>query len=211
MRMLKDLFERNAEWALRMRENDPEFFQNLAKGQRPTYMWIGCSDSRVPANEIVDLPPGEVFVHRNVANLVLHTDLNVLSAIQYAVDELRVQHIIVCGHYGCGGVRAAADTKRLGLIDNWLMEIKDLHQRHRTELLALPSDDARTDRLCELNVAQQVARVCHTPIVQTAWHRGQELHVHGWIYNLGDGLLKDMHLCVSGTGGTSPIYRTETP
>ncbi len=207
MRVLKHLFERNAEWAAGVKKRDPGFFDRLAAQQKPAYMWIGCSDSRVPANEIVDLPPGEVFVHRNVANLVLHTDLNVLSALQFAVEALKIKHVIVCGHYGCGGVKAAMGTRSLGLMDNWLIEIKDLHQRHRAELAALSDAASRLDRLCELNVAQQVARVCHTPILQKAWRRGQEVSVHGWIYDLRDGLLKDLGLCVSGDKFTSPIYR----
>ena len=191
MRHLPHLFENNRQWAARRTEADPGFFPRLAAQQAPKHFWIGCADSRVPANEIVGLDPGEMFVHRNVANLMVHTDLNCLSVLQYAVEVLKVEHIIVCGHYGCGGVRAAFERPRLGLIDNWLRHIQDVHTHHRDELDALPDNDARVNRLCELNVADQVENVCRTTIVQDAWGRGQGVAVHGWIYSLKDGLLRE--------------------
>ena len=175
---------------------DPAFFLELAKRQSPEYLWIGCSDSRVPANQIVGLQPGDVFVHRNVANVVVHTDLNCLSVLQYAVDVLRVKHVIVCGHYGCGGVAAALAGTRHGLIDNWLRHVTDVREKHAAELTALPQD-RRLDRLCELNVVEQVVNVSQTTVVRDAWARGQELTVHGWIYDLRDGLLRDLGRCVT--------------
>ena len=191
MARLTDLLVNNQKWAqARVREN-PDFFSRLVAQQAPTYLWIGCADSRVPANEIVNLPPGELFVHRNVANVVVHTDLNCLSVLQYAVDVLRVQHIIVCGHYGCGGVRAALTGAKLGLIDNWLRHVQDVRQKHAADVDALPIGD-REDRLCELNVLEQAANVCETTIVQDAWDRGQSVTVHAWIYRLDDGLLRDL-------------------
>jgi carbonic anhydrase len=189
-----------------MQKHDPEFFVELAKEQTPPYLWIGCSDSRVPANQIVGLTPGEVFVHRNVANVVSHTDLNCLSVVQYAVEVLKVRHIIVCGHYGCGGVRAALEDVPLGLIDNWLRLIKDVY--HSSELKGSDAEpDKIADRMCEINVAAQVRNVCHTTIVQDAWRRGQPLSVHGWVYSLGDGLLKDLNLCISTPDQLDAIYR----
>jgi carbonic anhydrase len=188
---IEDLFERNRAWAAEMVARDAEFFAALVDRQSPDYLWIGCSDSRVPANQIVGLEPGEVFVHRNVANLVVHTDLNCLSVLQYAVEVLAVRHVVVCGHYGCGGVQAAHEGARHGLIDNWLRHVTDVARKHETELGTLP-DDARVDRLCELNVAEQVANVCATTIVEEAWGRGQELTVHGVVYDLRDGLLQDL-------------------
>jgi carbonic anhydrase len=198
MKLLKHLFDRNRQWARDMTAADPGFFARLSRQQAPEYLWIGCSDSRVPANQVIGLDPGEVFVHRNVANLVVHTDLNCLSVMQFAVEGLEVQHIIVCGHYGCGGVRAAMDDVEMGLIDNWLRHIQDVRDRHKAELARLADADARANRLCELNVAQQVNNVCRTTIVRDAWKRGQELAVHGWIYSLQDGLLRDLGLCVTG-------------
>jgi carbonic anhydrase len=189
---LSDLFERNRAWAADQLARDPEFFRGLAERQAPEFLWIGCSDSRVPANQIVGLAPGEVFVHRNVANVVVHTDLNCLSVLQYAVDVLRVRHVIVCGHYGCGGVRAALDRSRHGLIDNWLRHVTDVAEKHEGELAALAEDKRRFDRLCELNVVEQVANVCATTIVEDAWARGQQLTVHGLVYGLEDGLLRDL-------------------
>jgi len=183
----------------RVREQQPDFFQRLARQQNPDYLWIGCSDSRVPANQIVGLQPGDVFVHRNVANVVVHTDLNCLSVLQYAVDVLRVRHVIVCGHYGCGGVAAALHGSRHGLIDNWLRHVADVGEKHAAELHSLPAD-ARHDRLCELNVVEQVANVCQTTIVEDAWARGQELAVHGVVYGLRDGLLRDLAVSTAGTG-----------
>ncbi len=196
MNDLSDLFQRNREWAERITAEDPHFFEELAKQQSPQYLWIGCSDSRVPANEIVGMLPGELFVHRNVANLVIQTDLNCLSVVQYAVEVLKVKHIIVCGHYGCGGVRAAYENPKLGLIDNWLRTIRRLYLNHAEEIDGL-DETVRIDRLCELNVMQQVANVCITTVVQDAWERGQELAVHGVIYSISDGVLRDLAMNVS--------------
>ena len=204
MRILRPLFEQNAAWARRIRERDPDFFTRLTSQQAPAYLWIGCSDSRVPANEIVDLLPGELFVHRNVANLVVHTDLNCLSVLQYAVDVLRVRHVIVCGHYGCGGVHAAAANTRLGLIDNWLRHVKDVQQKHTQQLSRITNEAARIRRLCELNVIEQVKNVGQTTIIQDAWSRGQSVSVHGWIYALKDGLLRDL-----GMGASNPHELTK--
>jgi carbonic anhydrase len=192
---LKHLFENNRTWAEKMLAQEPGFFDKLSHLQNPEYLWIGCSDSRVPANQITGLAPGEVFVHRNVANVVVHTDLNCLSVMQFAVDVLKVKHIIVCGHYGCGGVRAALFGDRLGLIDNWLRHIQDVRDRH-AGLLARLADEAAADRLCELNVIEQVANVVQTTIVRDAWERGQQLAVHGWIYGLTDGRLRDLGMTV---------------
>lgn len=192
MKYLQRLFDNNRTWAAAQRSHDARFFERLAAIQRPEFLWIGCSDSRVPANQITGLEPGEVFVHRNVANIVVHTDLNCLSVIQFAVDVLKVQHVIVCGHYGCGGVKSALDGERLGLINNWLRHIEDVRDKHRAVLDAQATAQARWDRLCELNVIEQVTRVCRTTIVQDAWAKGQELMVHGWIYGLADGLLHDL-------------------
>jgi carbonic anhydrase len=206
MRVLKHLFDNNRAWAANMIARDPQFFHRLAAQQAPQYLWIGCADSRVPANEIIGLLPGEVFVHRNIANAVIHTDLNCLSVIQYAVEVLRVRHIIVCGHYGCGGVRAAMQNQEFGLIDNWLRHLKDIYQKHETTLNPL-EDAPRFDRFCELNVIEQVYNVCHTTIVQGAWRRGQEVAVHGWIYDVSDGLLNDLGVCVTGAGEIGALYR----
>jgi carbonic anhydrase len=192
---LAELFERNRAWAAAMVATDPEFFAELAKHQSPEYLWIGCSDSRVPANQIVGLQPGDVFVHRNVANVVVHTDLNCLSVLQYAVDVLGVRHVIVCGHYGCGGVAAALAGTRHGLIDNWLRHVTDVGEKHAAELDSLPAD-RRLDRLCELNVVEQVANVSQTTIVGDAWARGQAVTVHGLVYGLEDGLLRDLEVSV---------------
>jgi len=197
MRVLHDLFENNRKWARDIKAGDPEFFRRLSKQQSPSYLWIGCSDSRVPANQIVGLLPGELFVHRNVANVVVHTDLNCLSTIQFAVDVLKVRHVIVCGHYRCGGVKAALLDQRMGLIDNWLRHVQDVRQKHDPQLLAIQDEDQRWDRLCELNVIEQVVNVCQTTIVQNAWERGQELSVHGWIYSIQDGLLRDLKMCIT--------------
>lgn len=191
VKTLKHLFEQNRQWSKAIRRQQPNFFQRLSHQQNPDYLWIGCSDSRVPANQIVGVAPGEIFVHRNIANTVVHTDLNCLSVIQYAVEVLGVQHIIVCGHYGCGGIRAAMENQRHGLIDNWLLHIKDTQRFHQTELAPL-DDSQRFDRLCELNVIEQVKNVAHSTVVQTAWEKGQKLDVHGWVYDLANGLLKDL-------------------
>lgn len=195
--MLSQLFENNRAWASRMTQQDPEFFRRLARQQAPEYLWIGCADSRVPANEIVGLLPGELFVHRNVSNVVVHTDLNCLSVIQFAVEVLHVRHVIVCGHYGCGGVLAALRDGRSGLIDNWLRHVQDVRWKHRDQLEALETEAERHDRLCELNVMEQVANVSQTTVVQDAWARGQQLAVHGWIYGLKDGLLHDLRVNVT--------------
>ena len=207
MRLLKQLFDNNRNWAARMTERDPEFFKKLAAQQSPTYLWIGCADSRVPANEIIGLMPGEVFVHRNVANVVVHTDLNCLSVIQYAVEVLHVKHIIVCGHYGCGGVNTAMQNREFGLIDNWLRHLKDLYQKHEHELMELGDERTRANRFCELNIIEQVHNVCHSTIVQGAWRRGQELAVHGWVYGLADGLLQDLNVTITSTAELNELYR----
>ncbi len=188
MNKLADLLQCNRQWAAGVNESDPEFFAKLANQQSPKYLWIGCSDSRVPANQITGLAPGEVFVHRNVANVVVETDFNLLAVLQYAVDVLKVRHIIVCGHYGCGGVRAALENFRHGMIDNWLSSIRSLSRQHRAELDAL-SPEAAVDRLCELNVLAQARHVARTTIVEDAWGRGQELYIHSWIYRLDNGIL----------------------
>ena len=204
MQTLGHLFDNNKAWADRIRRQDPEFFLKLSQQQLPTYLWIGCSDSRVPANQIVGLAPGELFVHRNLGNLVVHTDLNCLSVLQFAVDILKVRHVIVCGHYGCSGVQAALRRDRLGLSDNWLRHVQDVREKH-------PGIGGRdfesSDRLCELNVIEQVANVCHTTIARDAWERGQELTVHGWIYGLQDGLLRDLNVTVADFHETLPVYR----
>ena len=207
MRVLKDLFDRNRDWAGKIKAEDPEFFARLSEQQHPEYLWIGCADSRVPANQILDLLPGQIFVHRNIANLVVHTDLNCLAVIQFAVEVLKIRHIIVCGHYGCSGIRAAMDNREHGLIDNWLRNIKDVYRYHEAKINALASDQARFDRLCELNVVEQVANVCHTSIVQNAWKAGQELAVHGWIYAIDDGILQDLNVCVTCPDEISQIHR----
>lgn len=200
MKLLKPLFDNNRRWAERIRQENPVFFEQLAKQQNPEFLWIGCSDSRVPSNQIIDLMPGEVFVHRNIANMVIHTDLNCLSVLQYAVDVLKVKHIMVVGHYGCGGVRAAMGQQRLGLIDNWLGHLRDIYRLYKEELL-LMDEDKRFDRLCELNVIEQVANVTSSTIMQEAWDRGQEVAVHGWIYGIDNGLLTDLDVTVDRNRG----------
>ncbi|MEI6858854.1 MAG: carbonate dehydratase [Shewanella sp.] len=195
MKILKPLFENNRRWAARIVQEKPDFFELLAKQQNPEYLWIGCADSRVPSNQIIDLMPGEVFVHRNIANMVIHTDLNCLSVLQYAVEVLKVKHIMVVGHYGCGGVKASMSKKRLGLIDNWLGHIRDIHRLHSEELDNL-SEQKKFDRLCELNVIEQVGNVCSSNIVQDAWERGHNVSVHGWIYSVDNGLLSDLDVTV---------------
>ncbi len=198
MPSLSDLLTNNRQWAARRRDEDPGFFPRLAQQQFPNYLWIGCADSRVPANDVVGLDPGELFVHRNVANVVVHTDLNCLSVIQYAVEVLQVEHVIVCGHYGCGGVQAAWRGRPLGLIDNWLRHVQDIASPHLAELERLGSEEATVARLCELNVLAQVVHVARTTIVQDAWRRGQPLALHGWIYGLEDGLIQDLGLMLTG-------------
>jgi len=206
MEILPHLFANNKAWAGRIRREKPGFFLELSQQQSPAYLWIGCSDSRVPANEIVGLAPGELFVHRNVANLVVHTDLNCLSVMQFAVDILKVSHIIVCGHYGCSGVGAALRRDRLGLSDNWLRHLQDIREKHENFLAGVAGDPETADRLCELNVIEQVANVCQTSIARDAWERGQGLAVHGWIYGLGDGLLRDLKVTVSAFAEARPVY-----
>jgi carbonic anhydrase len=205
--LIEDCFAANRRWAADTVAEDPGFFARLAKLQTPELLWIGCSDSRLPPNEIIGRAPGELFVHRNVANLVEHTDVNCLSVLQYAVDVLQVKHVIVCGHYGCGGVRAAMTAQPLGLIDNWLRHIRDVHLWNRDELAAIEDFDARANRLAELNVKAQVANVCHTTIVQDAWRRGQPITIHGWIYSLGDGLLRDLGFGIASPEQIPPEYR----
>jgi carbonic anhydrase len=197
MGQLDHLFAQNKAWADSIRARDPEFFPKLSRQQSPEYLWIGCSDSRVPANEIVNLLPGELFVHRNIANVVVHTDLNCLSVMQFAVDVLKVKHVIVCGHYGCSGVRAALRCDRIGLADNWLRHVQDVAEKHRACVHRVEGEAQRTSLLCELNVIEQVANVCQTTIVRDAWERGQALTVHGWIYGLKDGLIRNLGLCAS--------------
>lgn len=191
MKTLKHLIENNLAWAASIKEKDPEFFSRLSEQQSPEYLWIGCSDSRVPANQITGLPPGEVFVHRNIANVVVHTDFNCLSVIQFAVEVLKVKHIIVCGHYGCGGIKAALENHEHGLIDNWLRHIKDVIRFNQSKFDGLTHED-KLDLLCELNVTEQVKNVCNTTIVQKAWNEGKELSIHGWIYSIENGILKDL-------------------
>lgn len=201
---LDHLFKNNQAWAARISKIDPEFFSKLSQQQAPAYLWIGCADSRVPANEIVGLLPGELFVHRNVANLVVHTDLNCLSVLQFAVDVLKVRHVIVCGHYGCGGVTAALRRDRIGLSDNWLRHLQDVRFKHEPTLAK--AGERMSDRLCELNVIEQAANVCHTTIARDAWERGQELVVHGWVYGLQDGLLRDLEVTVTNYAEALPVY-----
>jgi carbonic anhydrase len=208
MRTLPQLFDNNREWARQNTARDPQFFQALVAQQSPKYLWIGCSDSRVPANDIVGLAPGELFVHRNVANVVVHTDLNCLSVLQYAVDVLKVEHVIVCGHYGCGGVRAAYLRSSFGLIDNWLRHVQDVRERHEAAIMEAVSDEARIDRLCELNVVEQVLHVCQTTIVEDAWRRQQKLAVHGWVYDLRDGLLRDLGCTDVSAGEVANVHAT---
>ena len=202
---ISDLFNHNRAWAAEMERVRPGFFTNLKNQQNPKYMWIGCSDSRVPANQITGLDPGEVFVHRNVANVVVHSDLNSLSTIQYAVDALQVKHVIVCGHYGCGGVKAALENIRVGLADNWIRHIQDVRDRHRQLLNAMP-ESKRFDALVQLNAIEQVVNVCQSTVLQDAWGRGQEISVHGWVYGVHDGLLQDLHITVSGSDGLEALY-----
>jgi carbonic anhydrase len=197
MQLLAQLFENNRAWAAEMKRQDPDFFRRLLEEHAPDFLWIGCSDSRVRANQIVGLPAGDMFVHRNVANVVVHTDLNCLSAIQFAVEALRVPHIIVCGHYDCGGVLAALQNRKLGLIDNWLRHVQDVRNKHREQIEALATEKEQHARLCELNVIEQVVNVGQTTVVRDAWSRGQQVAVHGWIYDLNDGLIKDLGVSVS--------------
>ena len=207
MDALDHLFANNRSWAEKIKTEDPQFFSKLSSQQQPEYLWIGCSDSRVPSNQIIGLMPGEVFVHRNVANIVIHSDLNCQSVLQYAVDVLQVKHIMVVGHYGCGGVRAAMETAPHGLIDNWLRSLKDIYAAQRPLFTQVETAEDRVDLLCELNVKAQVLNVCHTIVVQNAWERGQQLAVHGWIYGVRDGLLHDLNVTVNGSDQIDPEYR----
>lgn len=191
------LFENNRQWAEKIREQDADFFKKLAAQQTPEYLWIGCADSRVPANDLLGLLPGELFVHRNIANLVVHSDLNCLSVLQFAIDVLKVKHVIVCGHYGCSGVHAALTGRRIGLADNWLRHVMDVHQKHEKYLGEVLTPRERLDRLCELNVIEQVVNVCQTTIIQDAWERGQEVAIHGWVYGIQDGLLSELGMTIS--------------
>ena len=208
MHPLDSLFKKNREWSENIHRRDPEFFRTLSRQQAPEYLWIGCSDSRVPANEICGLLPGEIFVHRNVANIVVHSDLNCLSVMQYAVDVLRVKHIIIVGHYGCGGVRATIEGKKFGLIDNWLRHVQDVVLKHAEHLTCIRDDSARVDRLCELNVITQVINAAQTTIVQNAWERGQQLAVHGWVYGLTDGLVRHLGISVSTAAELAAAVKT---
>jgi len=206
MRTLKKLFDNNRAWAEKIRAQQPDFFDKLSHQQSPEYLWIGCSDSRLPPNDITGLLPGELFVHRNVANVVVHTDFNCLSVMEYAVVVLKIKHIIVCGHYGCGGVQAALRNSELGLIDNWLRHIRDVYYKHETRLGQIADESQRWARLCELNVIEQVNNVSNTTVVRNAWKRGQELMLHGWIYSLKDGLLRDLHMGIANLQTTSTVY-----
>ena len=198
MKSIQHLFDNNQQWADKIKEEDPNFFKRLSEQQKPEYLWIGCSDSRVPANELLGMSPGEVFVHRNIANQVIHTDLNCLSVIQFAVEILKVKHIIVCGHYGCGGIIASIDNKRHGLIDNWLGHIKDVYRFHKDKLDAVEDHKTKVNLLCDLNVVEQVANVCHTTTLVNAWKANQDVTVHGFVYNLHDGILKNLNVSCSG-------------
>lgn len=206
MRTLKTLFENNRAWAEAMKSQQADFFQRLSQQQLPEYLWIGCSDSRLPPNEILGLMPGELFVHRNVANVVIHTDFNCLSVMEYAIEVLKVKHVIICGHHGCGGVQAALRNLELGLIDNWLRHVRDVHDKHEAALKVVAEESRRWDKLCELNVIEQVHNVCNTTIVQRAWKNGQQLSIHGWVYSLNDGLLRDLNVCTTSTEESDRIY-----
>src|SRR5450631_2034033 len=207
MASLPDLLSNNRQWADGVKRRDPGFFDRLARQQTPRYLWIGCSDSRVPANEIVGLRPGELFVHRNIANVVVHSDLNCLSVTQFAVDVLQVEHIIVCGHYGCSGVAAALNNQRVGLADNWLHHVHDVHAKHEARIATIGEVSQRVDRLCELNVIEQVANVCQTTAVRDAWKRAQPLAVHGWVYGLKDGIVRDLGVTVEGPDENADAYQ----
>ncbi|MCC9602460.1 carbonate dehydratase [Stieleria sp. JC731] len=207
MRLLPQLIENNRKWVDNVNESDPDFFEKLAQGQSPELLWIGCADSRVPANQILGLRPGDVFVHRNIANVVVHSDFNCQSVIEFAVSVLKIKHIIVCGHYSCGGVKAASQNHHVGLIDNWLRHIRDVRQKHDAVLQGIDDENAKIDRLCELNVVEQAYNVCHSTVVQEAWERGQDLAVHGWIYDIGDGLIKDLNVTISEPNEIAHAYR----
>lgn len=208
MRELKKLFDSNREWAEGMLAKDPEFFQKMSLSQSPRYLWIGCSDSRIPASEILGLEPGELFVHRNLANIFSHTDFNCLSVLQFAVDYLNVEHVIVCGHYDCGGVAAAMEKEQFGLVDNWLRHIRDVHSKERKELDLITDPKEKYERLTELNVLHQVMNICHTTIVQNTWASGKKLCIHGWIYDIKSGLLKDLDCCISSLDQVDDVHQT---
>lgn len=203
------LLENNKKWVAKKTENDPEFFKRLANGQQPPLLWIGCADSRVPANEIIGADPGEVFVHRNIANMVLHTDMSMLSVLDYAVNVLKVKHVVVCGHYGCGGVQAAMTNRHFGLIDNWIRHIKDVYRFHASELNVIRDEKERFNRFVELNVTEQVMDLAKTSIVQEAWERGQDLHLHGWVYDVADGLIKDLDVTIKNNNSLSEVYQLD--
>jgi carbonic anhydrase len=203
------LLENNKIWVEKNLEKDPQFFNRLADGQQPPVLWIGCSDSRVPANEIIGAAPGEVFVHRNIANMVVHSDMSMLSVLDYAVNVLKVRHVIVCGHYGCGGVQAAMTNKHFGLIDNWIRHIKDVYRFHQDELNAIENEKERFNRFVELNVVEQVCDVAKTSIVQAAWESGQQLHIHGWVYDVRDGLINDMQITIKNNDSLTEVYQLD--
>ncbi|MBI2259926.1 MAG: carbonate dehydratase [Flavobacteriia bacterium] len=205
----KQLIENNREWVRSKTENDPEFFSRLANGQKPPLLWIGCADSRVPANEVIGAQPGEVFVHRNIANMVVHSDMNMLSVLDFAVNALEIQHVIVCGHYGCGGVKAAMDNRSIGLIDNWIRHIKDVYRFHHKELDVIQDDKERFNRFVELNVIEQVHDLAKTSIVQNAWNKGQNLMLHGWVYDVKDGLVKDLNISLKNNKSLAEVYQLE--
>ena len=205
----KKLIENNREWVAKKTAQDPDFFNRLSKGQQPPLLWIGCADSRVPANEIIGADPGEVFVHRNIANMVVHTDMNMLSVLDYAVNVLKVKHVIVCGHYGCGGVAAAMTNKHIGLIDNWIRHIKDVYRFHSEELNAIEDEGTRLNRFIELNVFEQVLDLAKTSIIQAAWERGQEVHLHGWVYDIKDGLVKDLEVTIKNNEKLTKVYQLD--
>ena len=205
----KKLLDNNKEWVAKSLEKDPEFFSRLANGQQPPILWVGCSDSRVPANEIIGAAPGEVFVHRNIANMVLHTDMSMLSVLDYAINVLKVKHVIVCGHYGCGGIQAALTNKHIGLIDNWIRHIKDVYRFHQDELNAIEDEKAKFDRFVELNVVEQVYDLAKTSIMQAAWERNQDVHIHGWVYDVKDGLINDLNITLKNNDSLSEVYQLD--
>ncbi len=204
-----NLLDNNKKWVAKNLEKDPNFFKRLSKGQEPPILWIGCSDSRVPANEIIGAPPGEVFVHRNIANMVIHSDMSVLSVLDFAVNVLKVKHVIVCGHYGCGGVKAAMSNKQIGLIDNWIRHIKDVYRLHQDELNAIPNEEERFNRFVEVNVKEQVLDVAKTSIIQNAWAKGQEIHIHGWVYDIHDGIIDDLEITLKNNSSLSEVYQLD--
>lgn len=207
--LYRTLLEGNKKWVTKKLSEDPEYFEKLAEGQSPPLLWIGCSDSRVPANEITNTKPGEVFVHRNIANMVIHTDMNMLSVLDFAVQILKVKHVIVCGHYGCGGIEAAMNNKQYGLIDNWLRNIKDVYRLHQKELDGIEEENLRYRRLVELNVIEQVFNLCKTSTIQNAWNERNQPHIHGWVYDVGNGIIKDLEVTVKSNADMSEIYRLD--